>query len=301
MRSRSALRPVSLVTLALLALALPVGARAQDEEPVLWSGTEGVGQALGRLFEKCDAAMAEGYLGYASGTMCLAVARVLPGPTATIEFSAEGGVSYTLLAAGDDNAAGAVTVEVTDSEGNVIARDPEGAEGSVQFAGDDLLQVTIGVSIPYSEDGPAAYCAIALLCSGGESVSSDGFAEPFAKLVATLGAAEAELGSELRAHGNDNFAIYGAVLPPNQGGVAQGVTLEPGPHILLSAGDANATQVTCDFSDGGVESYGYSGDMEDVAVVAYAPEEMTRVAPMAGRSSEERNVLLWILVDGPGE
>jgi hypothetical protein len=302
MQFGSTLRHLPLLAIAFLALAVPFAAVAQDDEqPAIWSGAEGAGQALGSLFEKCDAAMAESGLGYAASTMCLAVARVLPGPTATISFAAEGGVTYTVYSAGDENATDAVTLEITDGDGNPIGTHPDDNIGIVQFGGEDLTQVTIGVSIPPSEDAPPSYCAIAILCEGGEQAGSDEYATAFAKLITAVGAAEAQMGSELMAHENDNFFLFGGVLPPNQGGVAQGVLLEPTPHLLLSAGDENTPQVSCDFSDGGVESYGYSGMMDTVAFVSYTPKELTSVAPMASSGSEERSVLMWMLLDAPTE
>lgn len=297
MRTRSTRLTLRLLCSALLALAAACPAMAQDDDPPLWSGAEGAGQALGGLFEKCDAAMTnDGIVGYANGTMSLAVARVIPGPTATIDFWAEGGLMYSVYAAGDENAADGVTVEIQDENGEVISGHPDDDTTIASFGREQSANVRIAVSIPYAEDGPAAYIAVAVLCDGGERAESGEFAHAFGQLIAAAGAAEAETGTELKAHGNDQFAIYGAVLPPNQGGHASGVTLEPNPHILLCAGDEKTTTVSCDFSDGGVESYGYSGEMDGVAAVAYTPTELTSVAPSAGGNGE-RCVLVWMLLD----
>ncbi len=287
-------RAVRLLPLALLGLALLRPALAQDE-PQLWSGAENAGQALGNLLARCEEARQEG-LGWADGLLNIAVARQIPGPQATVLFGAAEGVEYTVYAARDDQAADEVTLDVLDGDGNSLGTHPGDDPLCVRFSCPAYTDVRVGVTMAYSEDAPSTYIAVGFLEQGGVDATPDEFATGFGKLIAAAGALEQELGTELRPHANDQFAIFGAVLPGNQGGRVAGITLEANLHILLSAGDENTNEVSCDFSDGGVESYGYSGTMETVAAVTYTPTELTEVAPMVGGNGE-RSVMMWMLLD----
>ncbi len=289
-------RALALVSLALLGLFAPCAARAQQEEAPVWSGAEGAGQALHGLLALCDPALADGF-GFAEAPVSLGVALVQPGAISAIEFPAAAGVEYTVYAAGDEACTDTVTVRVLDPTGSELGEHPDGDTSRVTFSRPESGSAWIGVTPPYADEAPPAYCAIAVLERGGRTATREEFAQAFGQLVHAAGAMEKDRGEPLAPHQGDLFALFGAVLPAGESGRVTGMALEGNTHLLLCAGDERAGGVTCAVEAIAPGSSATSGAPRPVATATHTSEDLT-LAALAAQGGGERRVLLWLLLDG---
>lgn len=295
MHLRSTARALPLLVLATLALAALCPAMAQDE----WSAQGSTVQALAGLLDTCVTTMGDGDVGFAPGGLCVGVARVDPGGTATVGFGAEAGHTFTVYTAGDEATAGQIEVDVLNGDGEAVAGHDDDL-GIAAFVNEDYADYTIQVSV--SEQAEATgHVAFAVLCDGGLRAEASAFGYAFGQLAAAMGAAEAQLGSELVIHTNGGFGIYGAILDPDAMGRATCVTLEPNHHVMFAAGDKTLDKVQCFFADEGIEWYASSEDAAPVVYCDYGTEEELAVVPGVSNQTDKTGVVMWTVIESGAE
>jgi hypothetical protein len=291
MHLRPTVRVLPLLALALLVLSALCPAMAQDK----WSAQDSTVQALAGLLDTCAMTMEDRGIGFAPGGMCVGVARVDPGGTATVGFGAEAGHTFTVYTAGDDATAGQIEVDVLNGDGEAIAGHDDDL-GIAAFNNEDYTDYTIQVSV--SEQAEATgHVAFAVLCDGGLRVQASTFGYAFGQLAAALGAAEAKLGGDVVIHTNGGFGIYGAILDPDAMGRATCVALEPSHHVMFAAGDKTIDKVQCFLADEGIEWYASSEGAGPVVYCDYGTEEELPVVPGVSNQTDKTGVVMWTVIE----
>lgn len=152
---------------------------------------------------------------------------------------------YTILAGADTNAAD-IDLKVTDVSGNEIARDEENdAAPTIRFKAPKSATYKVAVSLEKVRDKTrGAFVTLFFLRRGGLKLPS----EDVTAALTTLIDGCAEVSRAVRKKvlfqgGNNQWALYGAILEPSESQTVTGLRFGIGERMVLAAGDRDSEDV----------------------------------------------------------
>jgi hypothetical protein len=193
--------------------------------------------AIARVLGGAVAAEQRTNLGFDRGVTFMG-ALLRPKGSINWRMEMEAGMSYAFLGGGDDGAAD-VDLAVIDTSGQTLARDQlADAKPVVDFtptrSGVYVVRMTL------SQATLPSFCALAVLRHGGFTVPVKNLTTALQKVMAAGRLASQR--AAVRFHEEQNqWALFGAVLRQGDTTTISGIHLEGRQHVIVAAGDANAT------------------------------------------------------------
>lgn len=213
--------------LVCLLLCLPL--RAQG-----WVEADAVTEALSETFAKGNLMVALSGLEWRP-QLCLAVTQLEVGQTASIQLTLQVDRRYVFLAsAGSDvidvdlllrNASGRLVEEDTEPDKTPIV------EFTVAVGG----KYTVQLQRVAGRDSTAAFIGLAILQSGGESMSERSFRQANGQFGGAAGAVRAAAGAERFRTGNNHWCVYGFQLRQGEGAGVADLDFAAGGHLAIAA------------------------------------------------------------------
>jgi hypothetical protein len=227
---------------------------------------------------------------------------VQKGGSLSFNLQLDAGAEYLFLAGGDNDAID-VDLEILDKNGKVVASDmrPD-PEAIVTFRPRDTGRYTLRLILDRSQKNVPCVCVATILKKGGWNVpfgNLDKATGNLTKLLADVDRAIAQKANkrlDLR-NANNQWAVFGAVLPQGQQTTVTHMTLGQGDRLFVGVGDGNASHLDLFLLDSkNKQIKGPQGQL-DTPFIVYRPGTGTHGLRIQNRSSFGPTLVMMAVMD----
>ncbi|MCS7022029.1 MAG: hypothetical protein NZU63_09400 [Gemmataceae bacterium] len=217
------------------------GVEGQRAHATEWGPGERMSQAVGRIMAAVRILSDISTYGYDDGISFLAFFLKYRA-TVSFERTFNQGSKYVILGSGDENVED-LDIEILDSNGRTVALDTkDDAMPIVEFSPRQTGAYTIRLNL--FKASRSSFCAAAILRKGGFDVPIRNLVVATTRLIALCNVIDRYTSDQVTFFdGNNQWALYGAVLRRGEDTTITNIHLGNGKRIFLAAADENARDI----------------------------------------------------------
>jgi hypothetical protein len=229
-------------------------------------------QAFERVTESAAGAAKLGNFGYHEGISVIG-AWVDCRDSVTFTIPLKAGANY-MFAAGGDNDAQNVDLEIQDAAGKTLAKETrEAPDAMVTYTPDADGRYTLKLTLAKSRQDLVCFCVACILKEDGYKVPQGNLNDCANKMLKLFGEQDKVLqrsNKQLALHRQKNqWAVFGALLDPVADISVTNLELGVGRRIFLGLGDKNTQDVDLFLLDNASKTIAKDTSVSDVAIVDY--------------------------------